>query len=85
MELLLPSNNQSVIRGIYLVRIECLETNLLSIKQCEDPESIKAQKTMSVRNLEVRGIIKELEERVDALSFNSIGAQWSSMQLLVHV
>ena len=53
------------------------------IKQCEDPELIKAQKTMSVRNLEAKGIIKESEERVDALSFNSVGAQWSSMQLPV--
>ena len=40
---------------------------------------------MSVRNLEVKGIIKESEERADTLSFNSIGAWWSSMQLLVHV
>ena len=48
-----------MIGGIGLVGIECLETNLLSIKQCEDPESIKAQKIMSVRNLEVKGIIKE--------------------------
>ena len=40
---------------------------------------------MSVRKLEVKGIIKELEKRADALSFNSIGAQWSSMQLPFHV
>ena len=40
---------------------------------------------MSVRRLEAKGIIKELEERVDALSFNSVGARWSSTQLLVHV
>ena len=40
---------------------------------------------MSVRKSEVKGITKELEERVDALSFNSVGAWWSSMQLLVHV
>ena len=38
---------------------------------------------MSKRKLEVRGIIKELEERADMLSFNSVGAQWSSMQLPV--
>ena len=40
---------------------------------------------MSIRKLEVKGIIKELEERAEALSFNSIGAWWSSMQLPVHV
>ena len=40
---------------------------------------------MSVRKLEVNGITKESEERVDVLSFNSVGAWWSSMQLLVHV
>ena len=40
---------------------------------------------MSIRNLEVKGIIKESEERADALSFNFIDAWWSSMQLLVHV
>ena len=39
---------------------------------------------MSERKLEVRGIIKELEERADVLSFNSVGAQWSSTQLPVH-
>ena len=84
MELLLPSNNRSVIRGIDLVGIECSETNLLSIKQCEDPESIKAQKKKSVRKLEAKGIIKESEERADTLSFNSVGARWRSTQLPVH-
>ena len=39
---------------------------------------------MSIRKVEVKGIIKESKERADALSFNSIGAWWSSMQLLVH-
>ena len=38
---------------------------------------------MSIRKLEVKGIINESEERVDVLSFNSVGAWWSSTQLLV--
>ena len=36
---------------------------------------------MSVRKLEVSGIYIESEERAEALSFNSVGARWSSMQL----
>ena len=39
---------------------------------------------MSVRKLEAKGIIKESEERADALSFNSVGARWRSTQLPVH-
>ena len=42
-------------------------------------------KIMSVRNLEIRGIIKKSEKTAEALSFNSVGAWWSSMQLPVHV
>ena len=38
---------------------------------------------MSVRKLEAKGIIKESEERADALSFNSVGARWRSTQLPV--
>ena len=40
---------------------------------------------MSVKKLEAKGIIKELEERADTLSFNSVGAQWRSTQLPVCV
>lgn len=67
------------------VRIECSDTNLLSKKQWEELESSNAGIEMSVTKLVVNGMIRELEERVDSLSFNSVGAQGSSTQLTVHV
>ena len=74
-----PSNRRSRIGGIVEVDSAWVRTNLVSIKQCVEPESTSALKGPAMAG-DVTGRIRELgSERADALIRNSV-AQLSSTQ-----
>src|ERR1700733_2558971 len=79
IELQVPSNNWSPIGGTAMVVILWFLTKVVSIKQCEEPESIRVQ----IRRVGV--IVKVIKsdsgsERVDVLSQTNAAMQLRSMQ-----
>ena len=59
MVLVVLSNSWSGIGVILRVRSWCLETKVLSIKQCVEPESTKVTKVTEGVKLEVSCMVKE--------------------------
>ena len=57
--LVVPSKSQSGIRVILRVRSWCLETKVLSIKQCVELEFTKVTMVAEGIKLEVSGMVKE--------------------------
>ena len=81
MVLVVPSKSRSGIGVILRVRSWCLETKVLSIKQCVEPESTKVTRVTEGIKLEVSCIVKEFRlERVDALRHSSTVAPIRSMR-----
>ena len=79
--LVVPSKSWSGIRVILRVRSWCLETKVLSIKQCVEPESTKVMKVTEGIKSEVSCMVKEFGlERVDALRHSSTVALTTSTQ-----
>ena len=81
MVLVVPSKSQSGIRVMLRVRSWCLETKVLSMKQCVEPESTRVTIVTEGIKSEVRCIVREFGlERVDALRHSSIVAPIRSTQ-----
>ena len=81
MVLVVLSNSWSGIGIILRVQSWCLETKVLSIKQCVEPESTKVTRVTEGIKSEVSGMITEFRlERVDALRRSSTVAPIRSTQ-----
>ena len=81
MALVVPSKSRSEIRVILMVRSWCLETKVLSIKQCVEPESTKVTMVTEGIKLEVSYMVKEFGlERMYALRHSSTVTPIRSMQ-----
>ena len=79
--LVVPSNSRSGIGVILRVRSWCLETKVLSIKQCVEPESTKVTRVTEGIKSEVSYMVKEFGlERVDVLRRSSTVAPIRSTQ-----